>query len=201
MLLTWGKPMTTHTASGQRREWVLSMLDRYEIPLTRYAKRLLGDEDAARDVVQHAFVRLCDQSPEDLQGRVGPWLYTVCRNKAVDWMRARRRTASLEDAELLPCNSREPDPAALAERHDLYVRVNQVVERLPGHQREAITLWSEGLRYREIAEITGTTEGNCRVLIHRALKALRQHPLARHLLAGPECPDVPLPRPSAEVST
>lgn len=193
--------MTTHTASGPRREWVLSVLDRYEIPLTRYAKRLLGDEDAARDVVQHAFLRLCDQSQEEMEGRVGPWLYTVCRNKAVDWMRARRRTASLEDAELVPCTSREPDPAALAERHDLYVRVTQVIQHLPRHQREAITLWAEGLRYREIAEITGTTEGNVRVLIHRALKALRQNPLTRHLLAGPECPEVPLPRPSAEVST
>jgi DNA-directed RNA polymerase specialized sigma24 family protein len=40
-------------------------------------------------------------------------------------------------------------------------------------QREALTLWSEGFAYREIAAITGRTEGNVRVVVHRALNTLR----------------------------
>jgi RNA polymerase sigma-70 factor (ECF subfamily) len=189
--------MTTSTDFGRRREWVLSLLDRYEIPLTRFAKRMLGDEDAARDVVQHAFLRLCDQGPDEIEGRSAQWLFTVCRNRAVDCLRARRRTASLDEADLPACPSREPDPALVAERHDLYGRVSRVVEQLPAAQREAITLWAEGFSYREIARIADTTEGNVRVLVHRALKSLRQHPLARQLLAGPAPNQVHLPRPCA----
>ncbi len=190
--------MTSDTAIGQRREWVLSVLDRYEIPLTRFAKRLLGDEDAAHDVVQHTLLRLCDQSPEELRDRVAPWLFTVCRNKAIDWMRARRRTTSWEEAEMPSFKSREPDPATTAERHDLYARINQVIEQLPAGQREAITLWAEGLGSRDIARVVGTSEGNARVLIHRALKSLRQHPLARHLLAGPLPREIHLPQPCGD---
>jgi RNA polymerase sigma-70 factor (ECF subfamily) len=190
----------------QRRAWVLTVLDRYEIPLTRFARRLLGDEDAARDVVQHTFLRLCDRGPEPQlseegpemrEGRIARWLFTVCRNRAVDSLRVRQRMASVEGGRPEHCPGREPDPADLAERHDLYGRVRQVVDGLPHAQREAITLWAEGFRNREIAQIVGTTEGNVRVLVHRALRSLRQHPLARQLLAGPNANQVHLPRRGA----
>jgi RNA polymerase sigma-70 factor (ECF subfamily) len=185
--------MATQTTPGQRRQWVASALEKYEVPLVRFARRLLGDEDAARDVVQHAFLRLCDQSPDDLADRVGPWLFTVCRNRAVDWMRSHRRVAPLEDLAPKGCISREVDPAMAAEQHDLYCRLNQVVAQLPVTQREVIALWTEGCTYREIAEILETSQGNVRVLMHRALKSVRQHPTTRQLLGGLVQPDLPKP--------
>lgn len=171
--------MTTHAGPEQRRGWVLGILQRYEAPLVRYARRLVGDEHTARDVVQHAFLRLCDQSPKELEGHVAPWLFAVCRNKAVDTLRSRQRAGPTGDVELPPCPSKEPDPAATAERRDLLEQINRLIAELPPGQREAITLWAEGLAYREIAEVLQTTEGNVRVLMHRALKRLRQHPFAQ----------------------
>ena len=168
--------------SRDRREWVLSTLDEYEARLTRFASRLLDDEDAARDVVQHVFLRLCDESPSELDARVAPWLFTVCRNRAVDILRSRRGTTSLENLDAQAGASREPDPAVVVEREELYGRLNGLVARLPPSQREAVDLWTEGFTYREMAEITGHSEGNVRVLVHRALKTLRRHPLARQLL-------------------
>ena len=50
---------------GTRRQWVLAVLDRYEAPLVRYAARLLGDGDSAREAVQHAFLQLCERSAEE----------------------------------------------------------------------------------------------------------------------------------------
>jgi RNA polymerase sigma-70 factor (ECF subfamily) len=185
--------MATQTTPGQKRDWVLAALERYELPLIRFVRRLLGDEDTARDVVQHAFLRLCDQSPEKLQDRVGAWLFTVCRNRAVDWARSQRRIASLDGQDLPERAGQEVDPALAAERHDLFRRLNQVVAQLPYNQREAVTLWTEGLSYREIAGILDTSEGNVRVLVHRAFKTVRQHPLARQLLGGPARPEVSRP--------
>jgi RNA polymerase sigma factor (sigma-70 family) len=169
---------------GDKRRWVLSLLEQYEIPMTRFAARLLGDKEAARDVVQHAFLRLCDRSAEELHGRVAQWLFAVCRNKAVDVLRARRRTGWLDERKLPTCPSKEPDPAVLAERHELYRRLSGLIDRLPTGQREAIGLWSEGFRYCEIAEITGRREGNVRVLVHRALKQLRRQAIVQQLFGG-----------------
>lgn len=165
-----------------RHRWVLQAVDQYEVRLLRFAARMLDDDDAARDAVQHAFLRLCGQSPEQLADRVGPWLFAVCRHQVVDVLR-RRKTASVgHNVEPAHCCDREPDPAALAEQADLYRCINRLVDQLPLPQREALSLWSEGFSYRDIAEMTDTTEGNIRVIVHRALKQLRKHPVTQRLL-------------------
>ena len=171
----------SQTETCDRREWVLSILEEYECRLVRYATRMLGDEDSARDVVQFAFMRLCSQSPEELHGREAQWMFTVCRNRAVDLIRQRRRSRSLEEMAAGPGADRGPDPAVVAERHDLHARLRELVAELPPAQREAIDLWTEGFSYREIAEISGNREGQLRVLVHRALKRLRGDPAVRRL--------------------
>ncbi len=173
----------TQQSHSDRREWVVWALGEYEGRLTRYAARLLGDEDAARDVVQHAFLRLCDRSPDELGDRVASWLFAVCRNRAMDTLRGRRRIEALDPVASELDRSREPDPAATAEAKDLYAKLSCVVAALPPGQREVIDLWTEGFTYREIAEVTDQREGNVRVLVHRALKRLREHPVTRKLLA------------------
>ena len=159
-----------------RRQWVLAALERYEVPLVRYALRLLGEEDSARDAVQRAFLQLCEQSPEKLEGRQSQWLFAVCRNKALDLLRGRQRNAAAGDGELADFPGRELDPAAAAEQQDLAGRLNCLVAQLPTSQREAIDLWSEGFSYREIAAIAGHSEGNVRASLSIGrLKQLRQH--------------------------
>ncbi len=176
--------------AGDPAHWVLEAVEAYELPLLRYARRLIDDLDLAQDAVQHAFVKLCEQSHEQLQGRIAPWLFRVCRNKAVDHLRrAGREQALLDDSAATthsvatPPDLREPDPAALAEQHDLAALVGTLLAHLPVSQRETLDLWCSGLTYRQIAEVTGRTEGNVRVLAHRGLTRLRTHPRIRTLLA------------------
>lgn len=173
--------MTAYAGPQQRREWVLDAVQRYEGPLVRFAQRLVGDEATARDIVQHAFLRLCDQPPEEVEGRLAPWLFAVCRNKAVDCLRSRQRAGAAGEFELPCCESKEPDPAAIAEQRDLAEQIGRLIAQLPGGQREAISLWAEGLTYRDIAALLETTEGNVRVLMHRAIKRLRQQPMVQRL--------------------
>jgi RNA polymerase sigma-70 factor (ECF subfamily) len=165
-----------------RRRWVLAILDEYEGRLVRFAARILGDEHAARDVAQHVFLRLCDESRELPRERVASWLFTVCRNRALDLLRGRRPSDPFDQA--LNVMSGEPDPAETAEAHDLYRKVRQAVAALPAVQREAIDLWSEGFSYREIADITGYEEVSVRVQVHRGLTRLRCHPSLLGLQEG-----------------
>lgn len=172
--------------SGQcdQRQWVLSLLERYEARLVRYAARMLGEEDSARDVVQHVFLRLCERPPDAAEGRTAQWLFTVCRNRAVDVLRKQKRTIQFEEGGAEAKLSREPNPATVAERRDLHTRLNRMVASLPPVQRELVDLWAEGFSYREISEITGEGEGKLRVLVHRAIKRLRNDPATQELLGG-----------------
>ena len=169
--------------NDDHRQWVLSALDEYEGRLTRYVTRILGDEEAARDAVQHAFLRLCDQSPTELNGRLAPWLYTVCRNKALDHLRRNGRYESLDGSPSPEIAGRELDPALAAEREDLGTWLRELVEALPTKLREVIDLWLDGFSYKEIADITNRTPGHVRVVVHRAMTTLRQHPRTRALMA------------------
>ena len=155
---------------------MLAILDRYEASLVRYAARLLGDGDSAREAVQHAFLQLCEQSADEFHdGREAAWLFRVCRNKAMDLIRLRQRQSGDGAVDLATLTGRELDPADAAERNDLCGEVSRQVAQLPTAQREAVDLWCEGFSYREISQIAGHSEGNVRVLVHRAIKQLREY--------------------------
>jgi RNA polymerase sigma factor (sigma-70 family) len=175
----------------ERREWVLAALEQYEGRLVRYALRLVGDLDLARDAVQHAFLKLCDDKvagtlrvpspPSGANGtrsvpatnnRVAAWLYRVCRNRALDHLRQAGRERPAEQA--AGTIGREADPASAAEDAEQAELLRRLIGRLPTSQREAIDLWAEGFVYADIARIIDRHEGHVRVLVHRGLKALRE---------------------------
>jgi RNA polymerase sigma factor (sigma-70 family) len=162
---------------GGHKEWILVVLEKYERPLLRFAWRLTGNEESARDVVQHAFLKLCGQSEEAIGDRAAAWLFAVCRNLSIDLLR--KKEASGEDSghPLAEHPGRESDPADAAEKADLHRHVHRMMDCLPLPQREAVALWAEGFSYREISEMTKNPEGTIRVTVHRALKRLREHPL------------------------
>jgi RNA polymerase sigma factor (sigma-70 family) len=194
-------------SESNRRQWVLAALEQYEGRLLRYAQRLLGNLDEARDVVQFVFLRLCDQTPEEIGDRLGQWLYTVCRNRAMDVLRGRAgegRTPSTtsnpwEIGGQSPPYSREEDPAEAAEQTELHALLRILIEALPASQREALDLWADGFGYRQIAEIIDRQEGHVRVLVHRGLKALREHPQVRVLMHD-EC-ETTMPKPINQTSS
>ena len=176
-----------------RREWVLAALDQFEVRLLRYTLRLLGgDLDAARDAVQHAFLKLCSESQDSIDDRLAAWLFRVCRNRAVDHLRQAGREQSVgwavptddETVGTTHPTDRQPGPAEATESRELAACLRELVAELPPAQREALDLWCEGFSYREIAEITSRQEGHIRVLVHRGLTSLRQHPRVRGWLEG-----------------
>src|SRR5690349_18918172 len=114
---------------------VRSVVDRYERPLLAYALRIVGgDVERARDVVQETFAKLCNEPPANVNGHLGPWLYTVCRNAALDVRRkARREMALVETADetIESLSSTTPSPAVVAEAKDATSQVLRMLARLP----------------------------------------------------------------------
>ncbi len=125
-----------------RRRDVLAAVEEYEARLTRYALRLLSDLDLARDAVQHAFVRLCDEPPL-AEDRLAAWLFAVCRNKAFDYLRKSRRDENLAGAAFDSLMGREPDPADVAENGDQAAWVLRL-RRVPAHLASSAVLHSTG---------------------------------------------------------
>ena len=154
--------------------WVRAAVDRYETPLTRYACRLLGDVEAARDVVQDTFLRLCRATPSDVGPRLAEWLFTVCRNRALDVLRKESRMTRLSEEQVDRSLSQAPGPPEAAERRELAGRVLMLLDTLPTNQKDVIRLkFQNGFSYQEISRISGHSVSNVGFLIHTGMKTLR----------------------------
>jgi RNA polymerase sigma-70 factor (ECF subfamily) len=161
-------------------EWIRSTLDQYEKPLTRYAVHITGDLERARDVVQDTFLKLCSRKPSQIRGYLAQWLYTVCRNRALDVRRKERRMTSISQARLDRDADPESSPSSSLERNELLGLALRVLESLPENQREVLRLKFQGeLSYREISQITRLSVTNVGFLIHTGIKAIREELQAR----------------------
>ena len=150
-------------------DWIEAVVDEYEGRLTLYASRLVGDADRGRDVVQDTFLRLWQADRAAIEGHLAKWLYTVCRNRAMDVYRKEHRMTPV-DAQLMSVHAeRKPD------KPEQEPRLLAHVEGLPKRQQEALRLkFQGGLSYREIAEVMDTTANNVGVMLHTAIKTIRQ---------------------------
>ena len=180
------------TASREAHHaWVIAALEQHEQRLVRFAVRLLGDEETARDVVQHAFLQLCRQ-PQAKAEELGTgepvarWLFCVIRRRAYDLFRRQQRQgeANGQPADELLCE--ELGPVSSLEQKELGELMLSLVDHLPHAQRESVLLWAEGYSGKEIAQITERAPATVRVHLHKALNTLRDHPSVRKLRESEE---------------
>jgi RNA polymerase sigma factor (sigma-70 family) len=158
-----------------KTEWVRAALERYEQPLLRYAARITGDMEVARDVVQDTFLKLCTAERPRVDDHLAAWLYTVCRNRALDVRKKEGRMDALTDVQAAAQPSREPAPSVAAERHEAHELVLDALGTLPEKQQEAFRLkFQDELTYREISQVMGVSLGKVSSLIGASLDTIRQ---------------------------
>ena len=143
--------------------------------LQRVALRLLGNAEDAEDMVQEGYMRLWNKRDAlpDVKD-VEAYCVTLTKNMCID----RLRMAEMEKAdvdEVPTMLAATDDVEAQVERHDAVEQVKQIIETLPEHQQQVITLRDmEDCSFEEIVEQTGLTAVNIRMLLSRARKTIRE---------------------------
>lgn len=143
-------------------------------PLTRYATRLLGDADRARDVVQDTFVKFMAQPVAAVDGHVVEWLFTVCRHRALDVLRKEGRVSRFAEGQAERVVAAEARPGRELEAAETQAALLALIGKLPPNQQEVVRLkFQSGFSYKEIARITELSVTNVGFLIHTAVARLR----------------------------
>jgi RNA polymerase sigma factor (sigma-70 family) len=151
------------------------ILHRFEIPLLQYARRITGDREQARDVVQETFIKFQRNGALRREDEPATWLFTVCRNAALNVCRKERRMMHLDEQLIEARESEQPMPFNQLEQKEAAGFLLRIVATLPPRQQEIIQLkFQNDLSYQQIAKIMQTTANNVGVLLHTALKTLRQ---------------------------
>lgn len=148
---------------------------RQELPrIYNYFRFRLGDSALAEDLTSETFEkawRSRQQYRHDLAAFT-TWLFTIAKRVLVDHLRKNHNDLSLEAVRELPAEENMED--VIQKRAD-FTRLNALLSQLAERDRELVALrYGAGLTNRTIARLTGLSESNVGVLLHRAVQKLRQ---------------------------
>lgn len=146
------------------------LVESWQERLWRHAWRLTGDEDAAWDVMQEAWIGISRGLHRLAEPAAFPaWAYRIVSHKCRDWLRRQRRERQL--AELYGSESHESrEPAEAA-----YENLNEAMTQLSGPDRAILSLrYEDSLSTAEIAVILEIPEGTVKSRLFHARKRLKK---------------------------
>jgi RNA polymerase sigma-70 factor (ECF subfamily) len=142
-----------------------------EKPLLYYAIRLVGNQDAALDVLQETWIRaLRGIAKLKDPGSIRPWLYKIVHGIAVDQVRRNRVREEAEEVHSDVADAIEPETFSA----DDAAAIHRALDELEPKHREILTLYFlEEFTIAEIAEVMDCPEGTVKSRLHHAKKMMR----------------------------
>ncbi len=144
-------------------------VDIYADNVYRFIVKNLRHEEDARDIVQTAFEKLWRNRENVENEKSKSYLFTVAYNQMIDHIRKVKRISHREISadEMKPGHQKNTN---------LKKVLMEALNRLNETQRSLVMLKDyEGYNYSEIGEITGLTESQVKVYLHRARLTLRNY--------------------------
>jgi RNA polymerase sigma-70 factor (ECF subfamily) len=161
---------------GDKQAFESLYLELYE-PLFRFVRfRLCGDQERASDVCQDTFLKWY-QSLDRYEPTIKPinYLITIATRIMINEGKRKKVDELSEDAEDFVASNDETVENLLTTEMD-FDKVREIIDtELNELEKSIITLkYISQLDNQEIAEILNKTEGNVRVIEHRALKKIKE---------------------------
>jgi len=145
--------------------------------LHRHLLRMLQASSDVDDVLQNTLVKV-HRNLAKFRGesKLSTWLYRIATNEALTWLRSRQRRRQRfvsEDPGVIAGHQLTADPYFDGDAAQL--ELQKALATLPDKQRAVFSLrYFDDLPYREISEITGTSEGGLKASYHLAVKKIEQ---------------------------
>jgi len=144
-------------------------VDQYADHVYRFIVKNLKHEEDARDVVQTAFEKLWRNREEVEAARSKSYLFTIAYNQMIDHIRKVRRVTLRDEF-------REETRVTMQPQASLRKALDEALSRLNETQRSLVMLKDyEGYSYEEIGRITGLSESQVKVYLHRARVQLKSY--------------------------
>jgi len=166
--------------AGHQAESFMALYDLYFNRVYNYVRYRCYDPQVADDITAQSFLKAlsristynADKAP------FGAWLFAIVRNLVSDYYRHEKKynLVDIEDAEFIVQPYENRDLEESAEQREEKIKMLQALDKLPSRQRDLIALkFGSEMTNRDIARLTGLTEQNVGVLVHRGIKTLRKH--------------------------
>lgn len=160
-------------AKSGRLDAFEALARRYEQPLFRFARWMIGDAAEAEDMVQDTLWRTYRSLTRFREGApVRPWIYRIAANRCRDHLRSVRRRP-LDPLDERPIVDPSADPHARAVAGEQAECLKAAVDALPERHRAVFLLARyEGLPYEEVAAALRIPVGTVKSRMNKAVKLL-----------------------------
>lgn len=164
-------------ASSEGRQKVFPMIvDQYSQSLYWKIRSIVLTHEDTDDVLQNTFLKAWKSLPT-FQGKakLSTWLYRIAINESLDFLR-RQKTAALSsaDADLSVANRLLADDYFDGDKSQAVLQ--EAIATLPDVQRTVFTLrYYDEMKYSEISEILGTSEGSLKASYHIAVQKITDY--------------------------
>ena len=148
-------------------------VSQYADNVYRFILKNLGHKEDSQDVVQTAFEKLWINREQIDNDRSKSYLFTVAYHQMIDHIRKQKRITLKEDFK---------DHTSIIDKQEHNVKkiLDEALHKLGETQRSLVLLKDyEGYNYHEIGEITGLSESQVKVYLHRARLQLKTYLVRR----------------------
>lgn len=164
-------------ASSEGRQKVFPMIvDQYSQSLYWKIRSIVLTHEDADDVLQNTFLKAWKSLPT-FQGKakLSTWLYRIAINESLDFLRHQKTSAlSSADADLSVANRLLADDYFDGDKSQAVLQ--EAIATLPDVQRTVFTLrYYDEMKYSEISEILGTSEGSLKASYHIAVQKITDY--------------------------
>ena len=152
------------------------VIEHYSSQLYWQIRRMVIDHDDANDVLQNTFLKAWT-SIDNFRGdaKLSTWLYKIAINESITFVNKKKaiNQLSIDDDESFLVNQLESDEWFDGE--EAQINLQKAIASLPEKQRLVFNLrYYDEMKYDEMSEILGTSEGALKASYHHAVKKIEQ---------------------------
>jgi len=178
-LLLADEDLISLVAGKGNAEAFATLYDRHGRAAYSLSYRMMGEKQAAEDLVQDAFLKVWRgaASYRTERGSVRTWILSIVHNRAIDQLRSlasRRRTQ--EKIEASAPTSQPSEAFAQTWRNSQREQVREALKTLPQEQLKIVELaYFSGYTHMEIAELLGLPLGTVKGRMRLGLKKVKDY--------------------------
>ena len=168
-----------YLAEGGNTQAFAALYDRHSRAAYSLAYRMMGERQAAEDLVQEAFLKVwrAAGSYRVERASVRTWILSILNNRGIDELRSsasRRRTQDKVEAQT--STSQPSEAFTQTWRNSQRAQVREALRGLPPEQLKVLELaYFSGYTHKEIAELLGVPLGTVKGRMRLGLQKIREY--------------------------
>lgn len=152
------------------------LLDTYQQRLYWHIRKLVFIHEDADDVLQNTFIKIYKSIHSfNQESKLHTWMYRIAYNESMNLLSERQKKASISSEEISNKMINNLIEDVYFDGDEIKLKLHKAVEKLPEKQGIIFKMkYFDELKFREISDILGTTEGALKASYHIAVKKLEK---------------------------